>query len=767
MRAAHAVVETLECRQLLSGTLPSSVHASSDAQYTVAATGTAGSPAWNVDLSAGTFSFDADLGATDWQSLSLTVSGSVTLALNTHQTFSSLTLLDSAHVIATSSGGGANGNFLLIGPGGLSIPADPNTGLFTPTLDLMDNDMILQGAGTTGFAQVTALLTSGYQHGWAGTGITSSDAAATSGISVGKTDLGFGLNYAANTGIHFSSLDGVGGLGSSDVLIRYTLAGDSNLSLNVTNVDYVYLSNNFNQSGTTWATGDYTFDGNTHNNDFTILSNNFGLGLTGPQAPRDILPAGAPINAVEGQRFSGTLATFTDLLNTPGNPNPTTSSSYQASVSWGDGNFVPATVADDGYGDGGFAVTATSPNPLANPDALITTLIQYSPSSGLSGRQGSLGEPLLAILPAVTQLYASPASTSEIDLRWTLNATNASAIEVDRSSDDVGFSALTTTLSGTATAYQDTSAAIGQHYYYEVRAIQPGGPSAFTPTTDTYAVSAVSDLTATAASTSEIDLLWASNTSDATMFEIDRSTDGVAFSPVATSFDSTYNDTGLNEGMHYWYQVKAYELVGVSAPCIAQDIYTLPNAPTLNSVTAAAGDTVLGGTGADLHWTDNSTHSPGFVVERSDDGSFWEEADSTDPGVTTDFDQGVADGTTYYYRVRAQTPDGGESDPSAANVFQVFIPLTPPTLLTAAVVSSSQINLSWENDSLSATQLSVQRSTDGGQTYSEIKRLADPNASTYSDTGLSAGTPYYYQIVAMTSALSSHPSWFASGTTPT
>ncbi|MDB5301073.1 MAG: hypothetical protein JWO87_2736, partial [Phycisphaerales bacterium] len=599
-----------------------------------------------------------------------------------------------------------------------------------------------------------ALLRNGSRGGWTGNGVTSSDAAAT-GTGVGAAALGVALNDPAGAAVHFTRFDGVE-VGDSDVLVKYTLAGDADLSGNVNDADYQILSAHYAQTGASWAAGDFTFDTQIRGDDYQRLSDNMGQELTGPLAPHDIAAFAVPIHAVEAQPYSGAVVQFYDSLNTPGNPAPTTASSYQAFISWGDGNFLPAKVSDDGLGDGGFVAAATAPFVLRNPDALISTRVEYSQSSRLQGLPPTLATPQLSIIPAVAGLLAFTASTSEIDLRWTLNATNASAIEVDRSLDGITFAPLTT-LSGTATTYQDTAAGIGQHYFYEVRAIQPAGPSPFSNVTDGYAVSAISDLTAVAASNSEIDLSWASNTSDATKFEIDRSTDGANYTLLATTTDTTFNNTGLPEGTHYWYQVRAIRPGGLSAPCIPADTYTFPNSPTLVAVSAGTGN----GAEADLRWINGSSKSPGFNIERSQDGSFWEGADSTDPGVTTDSDLGVADGTHYSYRVRAYN-EGGESDPS--NVLDVFIPLTPPSLLVASAASASQINLTWENDSLSATGFSLQRSTDG-KTYEQIATIGDPNTTTFSDAGLSPNMRYYYRIAATTASLTSATSEVASGAT--
>ncbi|MDH3809158.1 MAG: fibronectin type III domain-containing protein, partial [Desulfuromonadales bacterium] len=68
---------------------------------------------------------------------------------------------------------------------------------------------------------------------------------------------------------------------------------------------------------------------------------------------------------------------------------------------------------------------------------------------------------------------------------------------------------------------------------------------------------APSNLTATAVSNGEIDLVWADNSNDETSFEIERSTDGTNFSLLtAVAADTTsYTDSGLNANSIYYYQV--------------------------------------------------------------------------------------------------------------------------------------------------------------------------------------------------------------------
>jgi len=93
---------------------------------------------------------------------------------------------------------------------------------------------------------------------------------------------------------------------------------------------------------------------------------------------------------------------------------------------------------------------------------------------------------------------------------------------------------------------------------------------------------------------------------------------------------------------------------------------------------------------------------------------------------------------------------------------------TAPSGLTATAASGSQVNLSWTASSSSCSvTYNVFRSTTSGFTPSGSNQIASGVATTsYSDTGLTAGTTYYYVVEGTNSGGTSGPSNQASATTP-
>ena len=69
--------------------------------------------------------------------------------------------------------------------------------------------------------------------------------------------------------------------------------------------------------------------------------------------------------------------------------------------------------------------------------------------------------------------------------------------------------------------------------------------------------------------------------------------------------------------------------------------------------------------------------------------------------------------------------------------------------MTAIAVSSSGINLTWIDNSLNESGFKMERKTGATGTYAQIA-TASANVTSYSDTGLSAETTYYYRIVSYT-----------------
>jgi hypothetical protein len=181
--------------------------------------------------------------------------------------------------------------------------------------------------------------------------------------------------------------------------------------------------------------------------------------------------------------------------------------------------------------------------------------------SAAGGSGGGGGVPLLPNAP--TNLSATSASTSQINLVWTDNASNETGYKVERSTDGNTYAPLVTLGAG-VTSYSNTGLAAATKYYYRVYAYNGAGNSGYSnvanATTGTTPPNAPGGLTATAVSSSQINLAWTDNASNESGFKVERSPDGISFTQIGTAAAgaTSYSNTGLAAATKYYYRVRAY-----------------------------------------------------------------------------------------------------------------------------------------------------------------------------------------------------------------
>ena len=91
-------------------------------------------------------------------------------------------------------------------------------------------------------------------------------------------------------------------------------------------------------------------------------------------------------------------------------------------------------------------------------------------------------------------------------------------------------------------------------------------------------------------------------------------------------------------------------------------------------------------------------------------------------------------------------------------------PPQAPTGLTATALSSERIDLSWTDNADNEAEFRIERSADGGATWTEIAR-PPANTTSYADLGLTPGTAYSYRVRAVNSGGASAWAGPASATT--
>jgi cellulose 1,4-beta-cellobiosidase len=215
---------------------------------------------------------------------------------------------------------------------------------------------------------------------------------------------------------------------------------------------------------------------------------------------------------------------------------------------------------------------------------------------------------------------------------------------------------------------------------------------------------------------------------------------GGPYTAIASGLASTgYTDTGVTNGTTYFYVVTASNLggeSGVSNQASATPLPPPPAAPT--GLTATPGNAQV-----TLTWSASATATT-YSVKRTTVSGGPYTAIASGLTSTSYTNTGLTNGTTYFYVVTASNLGGESGVSNQASATPVPPPPAAPTGL-AASPGNAQVTLTWQA-SATATSYSVKRSTASGGPFATV--ATGLVALTYTDTGLTNGTKYYYIVTA-------------------
>jgi glucose/arabinose dehydrogenase/chitodextrinase len=484
---------------------------------------------------------------------------------------------------------------------------------------------------------------------------------------------------------------------------------------------------------------------------------------TAPETTPPSAPTGLSGTAVDSSRIDLTWTASTDNVGVAG---------YRVERCQGAGctNFAQiAAPTATSYSDTGLAPSTTYRYQVRAVDA-SGNLSGYSAIFTVSTPAQSETTPP----SAPTGLSGTAVGSSRIDLTWTASTDNVgvAGYRVERC-QGAGCTNFAQIAAPTATSYSDTGLAPSTTYRYQVRAVDAAGnlgpysvvATVITPATaDTTPPSAPTGLSATALSTSRIDLSWTASTDNVGVagYRVERCLGNNCsnFVQVGTPTATTYSNTGLQANTIYRFRVRAVDAAGnlspystiVSSRTLAPDT-TRPTAPT--GLTATSGSP----TRIDLTWTASTDNVgvAGYRVERCQGTGCTNFAEVGTPTATSYADTGVAPSTTYRFRVRAVDAAGNLSTYSSiASATTPAVtdnsPPTAPTGLTATAAGSGQVNLGWtaSTDNVGVAGYRVERCQGTGCT--NFAQIVAPTATSYSDAGVAPSTTYRYQVRAVDAA---------------
>lgn len=170
------------------------------------------------------------------------------------------------------------------------------------------------------------------------------------------------------------------------------------------------------------------------------------------------------------------------------------------------------------------------------------------------------------------------------------------------------------------------------------------------------------------------------------------------------------------------------------------------------NLTAAAG----GSSQVQLNW-DASANEEGYEVERCSGGgcSNFVQVATTGLNQTSYLDQGLSGSTVYQYRVRAFITSGppgarnsGYSNTAGDTTSSGSPPPLAPSGLTATTLSTTEIDLSWTDNSTDEDTFQIERCEGAGCSSFGAAGSVGPGITSFSDSGLTPNTTYRYRVFA-------------------
>jgi hypothetical protein len=153
-------------------------------------------------------------------------------------------------------------------------------------------------------------------------------------------------------------------------------------------------------------------------------------------------------------------------------------------------------------------------------------------------------------------------------------------------------------------------------------------------------------------------------------------------------------------------------------------------------------DTVLSYSSVELQWNAGGSDAGGYEIERSLDGINFTVITTTTADATSYVDTGLNANTIYYYRIRAVNA-AGQSLPVTVETY-TGIPAAPSNLQVSK--NSLGAKLTWTDNSVNETGFNIFRSTDGVN-FTQVGWVP-PSTTTFTDTTVTTGVTYYYQVQA-------------------
>ncbi len=411
-------------------------------------------------------------------------------------------------------------------------------------------------------------------------------------------------------------------------------------------------------------------------------------------------------------------------------------------------------------------VTITIPNGIVTVTntktgaVIFTAAVTDIKNGQFSPDPNSLPQP--PAVPVAPGGVSAVGATGQVALSWNA-VSNATSYNVYYAATSGVTTAGGTKIPNVTSPYVQAGLAAGTTCYYIVTAVNSAGESS--ASAQVSAVTAAAPAVPTVPSspsgviatggTRQVTLSW-STVSSATSYNVYYSTTPGVTKANGTKLANASTpavQSGLADATTYYYIVTAVNSTGEGAASVQVAAATLSATPTPTAPATPTALTAAGGANqVNLSWAGAAGASSYNVYWSATAGvttaNGTKVAGITSPYVKT----ALSSGTAYYFIVTAANSTGESAASAQAQATTNAAPAAVPPAPTgvAATGGANQVSLSWAAVP-GATTYNVYWSTASGVTTASGTRISVAG-SPYLQTGLAAGTTYYYIVTAVNSA---------------